>query len=189
MAKLYMIPTGRTTWQEQDRVESDAGAPLCEQGVQCVRDLAKELVPYNIRTVYAGPGQAERQTAKLLAGALKIKMKPDRNLREIDYGLWQGLMFQEIKRRQPKLYHQWIESPASVRPPGGETLAEADRRLRQAVGKIIKRQKEGAALLVLRPVALGLMRCALADEPISKLLQHMDRSFRWASYETNGELL
>ncbi|MDY6913718.1 MAG: histidine phosphatase family protein [Planctomycetota bacterium] len=189
MAKLYVIPTGRTTWEEQDRVESAAGAPLCEQGIQCVQDLAKELTPHNIRTVYVSSGEAERQTAKLLAKVLKIKMRPDRDLREIDYGLWQGLMLQEIKRRQPKLYHQWIESPASVRPPGGETLAEADRRLRQALSRIVKRQKEDAALLVLRPVALGLVRCALADEPINNLPQHMDRSFRWASYETDGDLL
>jgi len=184
------MQTGRTTWEEQSRVESGAGSPLTEQGAMAVQDAAKELPANEITAVYAcTSGEAERQTAELLAKALRLKVRDNKRLRDLDYGLWQGLTMEEIKRRQPRVFRQWTKAPGSVRPPKGETLTEAQDRLRDALKKILKRQKNGSALLVLRPVALGLVKCLTRNEAVDALWQHVDMSFRWSSFEMDPKSL
>ena len=182
--KVHVIQTGRTTWEEQSRVDSSAGAPLSDDGAKFVQDAAAQLADQRISVIYAAAGQAERQTADLLAGVLGVKVKTVPQLREIDYGLWQGLTHEEIKRRNPKIYRRWSESPASVRPPGGETLGEAQDRLQSALKTIMKRSKGAAPLLVLRPVVLGLLRCLFQGEDLSALWANVDPTFTWRSYET-----
>ena len=189
MAKLYVIQTGRTTWEEQARVESAAGAPLTAEAADELRAHAEELADCGIIAVYAGPGDAEAQTAALVAEVLGVKVKTRADLREIDYGLWQGLTVDEIKRRQPKVYRKWTEAPGSVRPPDGETLAEAQERLRRDVKQILQRHRGGPALVVLRPVMLGLLRCALNGEEVGQIWNYVDPSYTWSSYEADAEML
>ena len=188
MAKLYVIKTGQTTFEEQSRVESAAGAPLSEQGIRDVQAAAKELASQKIGAIYAASGEAEQQTADLVGEVLGVKVRTDLNLREIDYGLWQGLRLKEIRHRQPKVYRQWAEAPTTVCPPGGETLAEAEQRIRKGLASIIKRHKGHLPLLVLRPVVLGLVRCILEKKSPEGLWEHAAPSFTWCSYETDEKL-
>ncbi len=189
MAKLFIIRTGETTWEKDQRVESSSGAPLSEQGVKQVKAAARDLQRHEIRAVYAGTGEAEIETARLLGKSLKLKVKKRAGLREIDYGLWQGLTLKEIKHRQPKVYRQWQDDPASAKPPGGETLEQAADRLKLALRDILKRHKDEAILLTLRPVALGLALCLLKRDSISSLWKNVSQPMVWASYEADSKSL
>jgi broad specificity phosphatase PhoE len=189
MAKMYVIQTGRTIWDEQTRIESAPGTPLTETAQRDVQDAARELAVHNITTIYASVGEAEQQTAQLIAEAIGAKVRTRKDLRELDYGLWQGLTVQEIRRRQPKLYRQWSEAPASVRPPGGETLDEAQQRLRKAVRDLLKRHRNGNALVVLRPVALGLLRCLAHRETVESLWQNVPGGLTWEPFEPDSDAL
>ena len=42
----------------------------------------------------------------------------------MNHGLWQGMIIDEVKRKQPKVYKQWQEHPENVCPPEGEMLAQ-----------------------------------------------------------------
>ena len=187
MGKMFVIQTGRTTWDDQTRVESAPGAPLTESGQRDVCDAAKELTAQAISIVYACQGQAEQQTARLIAEALGAKVRIDNDLRELDYGLWQGLTREEIKHRQPKLYRQWTEAPASIRPPGGETLLEAQQRLRKVMKGIIKRHRTGGALIVLRPVARALTKCLVGHDSVESLWQNMHEACTWDVFEADAK--
>ena len=190
MVRLYIFQTGQTAWETQDRIEPPTGVPLTEEGALAVQDAAKELADHPISAVYAcTTGEAERQTAEQLAKTLGVKLHVRESLHDLDYGLWRGLTADELKRRQPKAYRQWIKAPTSVRPPEGETPDEAQQRLREALKKILKRHRRGSAALVLRPLAVGLLRCMMENQGLGALWQHVDTSFRWSSYEVDQESL
>lgn len=187
---LYLARTGRTVWEEQARIESNAGVPLSESGVDEVLRLAGELGDCSVSAVYCPPGEAEKQTAKLLARKLGVKRHTVEELREIDYGLWQGLTTDEIKRRQPRVFRQWRKTPKTVQPPGGESLGDVEQRLRRAVREIIRRKKgTGSPLLVLRPVALTLLRSIVREEDMETLWCNGDPDFTWGAYETDDHLI
>jgi broad specificity phosphatase PhoE len=191
MAKAYVIQAGRTIWDEQARVESALGAPLSPAGVQEVQDAARQLlaIQAGIEVIYASAGAAEQQSAECLAGVLGAKIRIRKDLCELDYGLWQGLTQEEMKRRQPRLFRQWMEAPASVRPPGGETIEEASSRLKKALKDVLKRHKNGQALLVLRPVALGLVRCLVRRQGVDQLWQNVQAACQWELLEADNGLL
>lgn len=190
MTTVYVMQTGQTTLEQDQRIESAAGAPLTEQGHMEVLDAARELASHNIKTVYACTmGESERQTAELVAKQLKAKVRDHNGLHEIDYGLWQGLTTEEIKRRQPRVYRQWAKTPASVRPPEGETLSEAQERLKSTLKEIVKRHKNDAALLILRPVVLGLLKCLAENDGLDELWHYVDPSFRWGCYDVDDQSL
>ena len=184
MIKLYVIRTGETIFEAQDRVESAGSAPLSPRGVQEIQAFTAELLGEKIDAIYASDGEAEKQTAELLSKPLKVKVRTVAGLREIDYGLWQGLTMTEIRRRQPRIYRQWTDAPTTVCPPGGETLEDVHRRVSKAVSSILKRHKGNKPLMVLRPVAMGLLRGMLENRSIESLWERVGGEFTWCSYET-----
>ena len=186
MAKLYVIKTGQTTFEQAERVESTAGAPLTPQGESEVRAAANELAKHPVDAIYASGGESEQQTARLVGKIVGAKIRTVADLSEIDYGLWQGLTIEEIKRRQPKVYRQWSEVPTTICPPGGETLTEVRDRITKAVEGIFHRRKKGTPLLVLRPVAMGVLRCLLEKKPPDKLWEQTELRCNWCSYEIDG---
>ena len=189
MAKLCLVQTGQTTWEMDGRIESPNGSPLTEVGLKVAQVIACELVTEEIGVIYASDAEAEQQTAKTLAKELGVKIITDPDLRDMDYGLWQGLTIDEIKRRQPKLYKQWREQPAGACPPGGERPEDARRRLAKAVKAIVKRQKRKYVAVVARPLVIGLLRCLLTQTDLSKLWQVVDPTFTWCSCDMDDTAL
>jgi len=189
MTRLCVVRTGQTTFEAEKRVEPAAGSPLTGQGLQEVRRAAGQLASLNIGAIYASTAEGEAQTAGILARELRVKIRSEVQLREIDFGLWQGLTMEEIKRRQPKMLRLWNEAPTTVRPPGGETLAEAQDRLKQAVVDVVKRHKTRSPLVVLGPVALGLVRCLLEKNPPESIWKQVDPAFVWSSYEMDPKAI
>lgn len=183
MINLYLMRSGQTVWEQQDRIEPPEGSPLAEAGVEQVRGASRQLAGRGIGTVYTSDGQGERDSAELAAEMLGGKVKVREKLHEQDFGFWQGLTLAEIQRRHPKQYRQWKESPQTFRAPGGETLEEARGRLTRAVRQIVRRHKNGPMLLVLRPVALALVRSALQDEPAEHFWEYANTEYTWGSYE------
>lgn len=186
MVTVYVVQTGQTTWQQQDRIETAEGAPLTPDGVEHAREVLARLNESAVTAVYAPRGEAERQTAALLAGELTARVRTAKGLHEFDYGLWQGLLRDEVRRRHPKIFKKWHRDPGSVRPPEGETLAEARQRLMEGLRGILKRHKQGSIALVLRPIAAGLVRGILADGGADDPWSHVDFSAGCRSYEVAG---
>jgi alpha-ribazole phosphatase/probable phosphoglycerate mutase len=57
-------------------------------------------------------------------------------LREIDFGDFEGLTYDEIAARYPELYRQWMERPTEVRFPNGESFCEMRGRVLEAFDAI-----------------------------------------------------
>jgi len=185
--QLYVVQTGETIWEVQQRMDSLAGVPLSKGGRESIERVAVELGPHKTTAVFASTGEAEKETADLLAKELGVKVRTDPRLDGVDLGLWQGLTISDIKHRQPKLYKQWTEAPSGIRPPGGESLLEAQQRLREAVREIVKKSKKksDAPIIVLRPIALGVLRCRLEKAELDDVWNFVGREFTWKNYDVH----
>ncbi len=102
------------------------------------------------------------RTAEIIGKALGLRPRRIDELRNLDQGLWQGLQIEEIKRRNTKLFRQWIDDPRTICPPQGETIEDAMERVRTALKPLIRRHQEGElfALVVGEPMA-RLVSCYL----------------------------
>jgi probable phosphoglycerate mutase len=122
--------------------------PLSEDGRSEVLAGAAELAEKNptIAALYAGPCRSAQETAEMLAARLKLKPKTIDALQNLNQGLWQGLLFDDVKSKQPKVYRQWQEKPETVCPPEGETLQSS--RALKALAKLVKAQGRGTIAVV-----------------------------------------
>lgn len=162
MLNILLIRAGKTDYDCQHRIQGTLDLPLSEEGWQQVAALAETLHASEVEAIYSGPDQASQQTAELVSVALQQKVKTNKSLRNMDLGLWQGMLIEDVKKKQPRVYKQWIEHPETVCPPEGEPLAAAEERLQDALDKLEKKHKSGAIALVLA-------------EPLASVLCHVVR--------------
>jgi len=185
MDQLFLVQVGRTVWEEENRLDSLAGSPLCEDDANLADVVARELSSKGVTMIFAPGGLAEKEAAEKIARSASVPVYEDNDLSEIDYGLWQGLKIEEVKRRQPRLRKQWIESPSGVRPPGGETLLEVQNRAWNAVASIVRKNKNEVVAIVMRPIVLGLLRCRMANALIDEIWDHVRPEPGWTRVAVN----
>jgi probable phosphoglycerate mutase len=126
-----------------------------------VAQMIPELAGKGIELLYTAEGHPALETAKALGDALGLKVKKVERLRNMNQGLWQGMLIDEVRRRHPKVFKQWQEQPESVCPPEGETLSEARERVEDAVRKVMKRHRLGVVGVVASEPAASLVRSAV----------------------------
>lgn len=171
MINIFLIRTGATEYDTQGRVQGTLDVPLSEDGRLQVEQTATELNDHKIDALFSGPCKATQQSAEILADQLHLKSKTVEDLRNLDHGLWQGMLIEDVKVKQPKVYRQWQEHPSTVCPPEGESLQEVRERLQKCISKIAKKQKTGTVAIVVAEPVTSLMRNVLREDELGNLWQ------------------
>jgi broad specificity phosphatase PhoE len=166
MLTILLIAAGRTEYDCQGRIQGTLDVPLSDEGRDEIRAGADQLAGEraDITALYVGPCRSAQETADILAERLELKPKTLDKLHNLNHGLWQGLLFDDVKSKQPKVYRQWQEKPETVCPPEGETLQEARDRLKKSLAKLTKKHKTGTIALVLAQPLAGILRGMLRQE-------------------------
>ena len=149
MVTILLIRSGTTEFDAQGRIQGTLDVPLCEEGRRQAQSTAEELAARSpsIDALYAGPCLSAQQTAEI----------------NLDQGLWQGMLFEDVKSKQPRVYRQWQDRPDTICPPEGETVQEAGERLKKSLGKLTKKHKNGTIALVLAQPLASVLRSLLRD--------------------------
>jgi probable phosphoglycerate mutase len=183
MVRVLLIRPGATEYDQQGRVQGTLDVPLCEDGRQEVEKMVDEVREQPVSAIYASPGQSAAQTAEALAAAFKLKTKTVDKLQNLDHGLWQGMLVEEVKTKQPRVYRQWQEQPETVCPPQGETLGAARQRVQAALAKLFKKHKSDVLVAIVSPEPLAsVIRHVLGDGEWGDLW-HCGNSARWQMIE------
>jgi probable phosphoglycerate mutase len=166
MLTILLIRSGKTEFDAQGRIQGTLDVPLSEEGQRQVRAAADQLIDESasIAALYAGPDLSAQQTAEIVGDRLGLEAKTLKTLHNLNQGLWQGMLFDEVKSKLPKVYRQWLEKPETVCPPEGETLTAAAERARKALAKLAKKHKSGVIGLVLSQPLACVLRSVLRDE-------------------------
>ena len=150
---LIVIRAGATDYDLQERIRGTLDMPLSMEGVAAATRAGERLAADPPTAIYASADETAEETARIIGGACGMKPKHLPNLGNVDMGLWQGRLVEEIRDTQPRLHRQWQDNPWSVAPPEGELLEEACERVEAAIEKIFKRHPGGTvAVVVPRPL-------------------------------------
>ncbi len=160
MTRLLLIRHGETDWNVEGRYQGQADPPLNARGLAQAQALAKQLQAQGPHptVVYASPLRRAWQTAILVAQAVHAPLKADPRLKEIHLGAWEGVLATEIARRWPALFQAWETAPWQTRPPGGETIAEVQRRVYAAVDDIVARHPHETVAIVAHRLPIALLK-------------------------------
>ena len=109
--------------------------------------------------VYSAPCEPARSTAIAICNECGAAFKELADFCNVNHGLWQGLQLDDARRKYPKVFKQWQESPETVCLPEGETVAEALERIERGLRKCLKR-KRNVGIVASEPLAT-LIGCVL----------------------------
>jgi broad specificity phosphatase PhoE len=190
MIKILLIRTGDTEYECQGRIQGTLDVPLSEDGRRQIEQLVESLRDQTIGAFYVAPCRASQQSAEILTDQLGIKSRKIDSLHNLDHGLWQGMLLEDVKTKQPKVYRQWQEHPETVCPPNGETLGDARERIQQALAKLAKKHKEGTVAILLPEPLASLLHCMLLHEAVGGLWRTDDeKSPPWELIEMPAEVV
>lgn len=120
---LVLVRHGETEWSKSGQHTSRTDLPLTEVGEAAARALrpflADLLGAKPPALALSSPLQRARRTAELAGIAVEL----DDDLKEVDYGRYEGITTAEIRRQDPG----WTVWSGAV--PDGETAAEAGHRV------------------------------------------------------------
>jgi probable phosphoglycerate mutase len=163
MVDLLLVRHGETAWSRSGRHTGSTDVPLTEHG----REEARRLVPlvgsYRIGAAFVSPARRARETAELIG---LPDPRVDADLREWDYGGYEGVTTAEIQRERPGwfLFTDGVapgppehpgETPEQVGTRADRVLARADAALGDTQGCVVL-VAHGHFLRVLTARRLGL---------------------------------
>jgi probable phosphoglycerate mutase len=96
----------------------------------------------------------------MIARYQKLAVRIAEGLIDFDYGEWQSLPEQEVKRLYPGILNEWHSNPHKVKMPGGESLEEVRKRAAEIVSDVLSRH-QGNVLLVSHRVVIKVLICYL----------------------------
>jgi alpha-ribazole phosphatase len=143
---LILIRHGETDYSSARRYCGFSDPPLNEEGIRQSRRLAARLRSTRIDKVYASDLMRARQTAEIIFARGSIE--PAADWREMNFGLFEGLKYEQLLEKYPTLYRDWVGNPAGVKPPGGEGLGDLRKRVQESVSAIVSQyQGENVAVV------------------------------------------
>jgi broad specificity phosphatase PhoE len=94
--------------------------------------------------------------ASATAGAIgqgRTRLPDDRNLREFNFGQWDGLHFTEVAKKDPDLSRRFWEEPGDLTPPDGESWNAVAQRVQVAVDQLCA-QNQGADFVLVAHIGV-----------------------------------
>jgi len=145
MGELILLRHGETEWSRDGLHTGLTDVPLTAAGEAAAIELAPVLARHHIRATFASPMQRAIRTAEL-AGLADVKQDPD--LREWDYGGYEGLTTPEIRVERPGWY-LWRDGviPGDSEHPG-ETVEQVGARADAVLARVTPLLAEGDVVLV-----------------------------------------
>lgn len=146
--RLYLVRHGETAWNSEMKFQGHSNVPLSERGRAQARLLARRLANNPITAFYASDLKRAYETAMILAEPHGLPVEPLDSLREMNFGVWEGLTMSEIKEKGGGLAERWWSDPLHTRIPAGETLKDLACRVNETISRIIRRYLNGQEVVV-----------------------------------------
>ncbi len=148
------------------RFQGQRDTPLNDNGRAQARELAERVAAHDVpvASLWCSDLSRARETAEIVGARIGLTPRLDPRLREGWRGEWEGFLFDEIAASDPERYAAWRDPDAEVgfRFPGGESLAEQQARVLEALGEIAA-ATAGPALVVCHGGSIRTVLCR--DDP------------------------
>jgi len=160
MAEIILVRHGETEWNAGEIYRGRADIGLDEVGIKQAELLSEYLSDLKLEAIYSSPLRRALDTASIIARYQEVGVQVTDGLIDFDYGEWQGLSEQEVKKLYPALHNEWHNNPHLVKMPAGESLSDVRERTGGVVNGVISKYK-GRVVLVSHRVVNKVLICSL----------------------------
>lgn len=147
--ELVCVRHGRTAWNAERRFQGQTDVPLDEEGLAQAQALAAHLAGEHFDLAVSSDLIRARATAERICRGRDLELEFTPDLREMRFGAWEGLTWDEIVRRWPELDERYEKSPRTYTAEGGESWEDVCARVERLLRRVAARlTPQGRALIV-----------------------------------------
>jgi broad specificity phosphatase PhoE len=158
LLQIIITRHGETDWNVQKIFRGHADIDLNLTGRKQAELLAQYLKDTKLDAIYSSPLERALRTAQIVAGQQhRLRMETDLDLVDFDYGEWQGVSEEDVKKKYAELYDRWQKEPFRVKMPGGESLNEVKKRVQRALNQITSEYESGTVLIVSHRIVMKVL--------------------------------
>lgn len=161
MSRLLLVRHGDTELNSRERYWGHSDVKLSEAGLKQAEKLRERLASERIDVIYASDLERSWLTAKIIAQKHRLEVTICPELREFNFGVVEGLTFDEISHLHPELAEFWASRNPKLRFPSGESLGDLRRRLSRFRKRLEKHTPQETILIVAHAGALRILLCQL----------------------------
>lgn len=126
--------------------------------------LARRLAPVAFDRVITSPLFRAQETAEIVAPG--VMREPDPRLKEMDYGGWEGMTYEQIAERDGPFRREWELAPDRLACPGGESGNDVAARVRSFLEDLLAEHKAWHARAAFRATFAGGPSAQPPERPI-----------------------
>jgi alpha-ribazole phosphatase len=160
---LLLIRHGQTDWNLAQRFQGQSDIELNETGRKQAQALADRLSAEHFDAVYSSDLKRATETANIITQMSDCE--PDPRLREIHFGDWEGLTYDEIKEKHHETLAAWEADIFKNAPPHGETLEGLSVRVQSMLDELRKKHEGQNILIVAHGGVLQTLICLALKLP------------------------
>ena len=161
--QLILVRHGETIHNVNGIAQGWQDSELSDRGRDQVVRLAKRLITFRPDAIYSSPLSRAMSTAEAIRAVTGLEIRVLEDLREMNYGGWEGRSFLDVRKTEEEEYRRWIGDPAH-RCPGGESHNDVLARMNRAFDAVRDARRP---VLVTHGTAIRIGATALLNAPVS----------------------
>lgn len=169
MTRVIFVRHGETLWNQSKRYQGHSDIPLNETGIEQGKKVAKGLAGEKISAIYSSDLGRAVQTAKIIGAEHGLEPIMIKDFREVNFGLWEGLTYEEIMAEWPEVLSAIYEKPGGTLIPGGESFDDVQKRTVGGLGKCLANHKEETIVVVSHGGTMRVLLCDALGLPVEKM--------------------
>ena len=168
--KIWFVRHGETEWNRTKRYQGHSDIPLNENGRRQAQETASLLAKETLSAIYASDLKRAVETAEAIAQTHELRVQQKPELRELHFGLWEGLRYEQIMEKWADELSLMYEDPERGRAPEGEGFSDLAKRAWPALQALREaHQEEDAIAVVAHGGTIRVLLCLLQGKPLQQL--------------------
>ena len=136
--KVYLIRHGETTANNEKRFAGVMDVSLTPKGELQAEQAGEKLKTVEFDAFYCSDLKRAMDSATIIGKYQTLKPTVLSELREMNFGIWEGKRMAEIKDQDSVLLDKWFKDFDNFVVPSGESVKEMFERVTKAYKKIIE---------------------------------------------------
>lgn len=174
--RLYLVRHGQVADGHTDVYHGHNDVDLSPTGLRQCQALAAHLQDVPLAGIYSSDLTRTRRGAEIISAGRGLTVETIPAFREINFGVWEGLSFQEIMTRYPEELQQRFLDLANFRIPGGESLKDLEARVSPKLEELLERHA-GQAFLVVAHAGINRVILSRAMGLDLQHIFHLDQAY------------
>lgn len=160
MTTIFFIRHGQTLWNKEFKYQGHSDTELSTEGVEQAERVAQRLKREPFSAIYSSDLSRALVTAKKVADQHSLPVVSMGEFREVCFGEWEGLKYDQIYAGWSKEIEAFFRSPSKVEIPGGESFEAVKQRTDRALEELCKRHDGECIAVVSHGGAIRTMLCS-----------------------------